>query len=199
MTKKPRRQRTKAGVPGTPGAKPSNGSKPGDNAAKMTLAEEREVFGSIRSHWIVAQSKMKIAKRAIDDVVAEAHASGFTKKALEIADDLATMKGEAKVKDAVELRLRIARLIGHPMGAQFDLFADAKPQPSVDRAFDEGQMASVENRPAKPDYSPETPEYDAYMRGFHEHQGTLAGGIKATDGADVRPRHLRQPGASAAE
>jgi hypothetical protein len=95
------------------------------------------------------------------------------------------------------------------MGQQYDLFERPAPMPAVDRAYDEGKMASMQNQPAKPPYDPSVPQYGAYMQGFHDHQATLAGGIKPLkdgsgggeggdddDKRDLRPRHLTQPDAS---
>jgi len=179
---KPRAPRTKANVPGGSAAGP-RAAKTGDNSANMTPDEERQLFTSIRGKWLSAQSALKVAESKVDDVVAEARGAGFTKKMLQIADDLLTTRGESKIKGEVTERLKVARMIGHPMGQQFDLFEKgvAAKVATVDRAYDEGKQASMENRPAKPADAPGTPGYDAYMRGFHDHQQSLAGGIKPLD------------------
>lgn len=172
------KKRTKPGVPGASG----NAGK-GDNSAKMTLGEQQTLFAQVRSHWIAAQSKIAIAKKLLSDVVAEAREAGFTKQMMEIADKLATTHGEAKITGEVSDRLHVARLMGHAMGAQYDLFEKAAKEgpATVDRSYDEGRQASASNQAAKPPYSPETPEYESYMQGFHDHQGEIAKGFKQPD------------------
>ena len=75
--------------------------------------------------------------------------------------------------------LQVARWLGHPMGAQLDMFEAPDRTPIADRAYDEGKQASIENRSAKPSYAPETEAYRSYMSGYHDHQRELAGGLKA--------------------
>jgi len=174
--------RTKANVPGGKAAG-KGPPRAGDNSKNLTPDEERALFLSVRGKWQAAQNAVKVAEAKVDDVVAEARSAGFTKKMLQIADDLVTTRGESKIKGEIGDRLKVARMIGHPMGQQYDLFEKgvAAKVATVDRAYDEGKQASMENRPAKPNDAPGTPGYEAYMRGFHDHQQTIAGGIKPLD------------------
>ena len=113
------------------------------------------------------------------DVVSALKADGFTKKQMQIADDLGTVKGAVKIETEVSDRLKVARWIGHALGAQMDLFEQPDRTPAVDIAYDEGKRASMTNARAKPDYAPSSPQYAWYMAGYHDHQRELAGGIRA--------------------
>lgn len=119
------------------------------------------------------------------EVKAALREDGFTVKLFDIADALGTVKGEARVVGEVKDRLQVARWMGHAMGNQLDLFEEPDRTPSDDVAYDQGKMASMENRAAKPPHDPSTSQYKAYMAGFHDHQRQLAGGIKAPDGVDA--------------
>ena len=197
-------QRTKANVPGAAGVAgigPGHNSKPAHN---LTPDEKRQLFLSHRTSWKAHLEKQKALDEARTKLVAALKNDGFTVKQFELADQLDTLKGEAKVSGEVKDRLQVARWIGHPMGAQLDLFADtgAKPgQPagaaSADAAYDKGKQASMENRPAKPQdegYAADSAQWNHYMAGYHEHQRELGGGIKAP--ADVNQSTMaQQPGA----
>lgn len=180
------RARTKPNVPGVAG---NARASAGNNSAKMSLAEEQELFTSVRRKWLEVESRQKVIDKQREDVVAEARAGGFTKKMLQIADDLATTRGEAKIKGELTDRLHVARLIGHPMGAQYDLFeagvAEKNAAGSVDRAYDAGRQQSINNEANKPAGAPGSPEYESHMRGYSEHQTELLGGIKKPGDTEV--------------
>jgi hypothetical protein len=176
-TGKPRTRKTKPDAPGTD-------VDPGDEKEALTPSERQALFLTHRTSWNEVQAKIKLAKKLETDVVATLKADGFSKKQMMIADDLGTTKGEAKVTAEVGDRLQVARWIGHSLGAQMDLFEQPDRTPSVDIAYEEGKRASITNKPAKPDYSPETPQYRAYMAGYSEHQRELLGGLKAPSSID---------------
>ena len=64
------------------------------------------------------------------------------------------------------------------LGKQLDLFVEADDFDVEGQAYSEGEEASRDNKAAQPVYQPGTPGFDAYMRGFHDHQEELAKGIK---------------------
>lgn len=176
--------RTRATAPRASAAKP-RAIKTGDNHVPLTFAQEQSLFLDHRRTIGAALALEEAAKKKRQDAEALARGDGFPTKLFKIARDLATTRGEARVEGDVGDRLKVARFIGHKMGAQWDLFeqASAKPEKSVDRAYDEGRQASAENRPAQPAGSPGSPEYDAHMRGFHDHQGSMLGrGIREPNG-----------------
>lgn len=183
MAKKPRsvngaRSQRSRGKPKTDPAAPG-GAAVGDNSAKRNSDEMGEAFRSHRSSWNGWKAKRAVVDALERDVKAALKSEGFTVKQFEIADQLGTLKGEAKVTGEVRDRLKVALWIGHPMGAQLDLFEQPDRTPVVDRAYAEGKAASMNDVAAKPPHAPDTEAYRAYMAGFHDHQRELAGGIKA--------------------
>lgn len=183
--KAPRTPKTK---PTAPGAPPSTARGIGDNsrnASRLTPAEEQKLFLQHRTSWNHWQAKLKVVEKIGIDVKAALKADGFKLAQFKIADQLTTVKGEAKVVGEVSDRLKVARWIGHAMGAQMDLF-ERKNEADVPvrvRAYEQGRQASIENRAAKPqdhNYAPATPGYEGYMNGFHDHQEEIsAAGFKA--------------------
>lgn len=176
VDKPPRKTRkTKSTAPGAdqmPGI--------GHNSDKRSAEEVRKLFLHHREPWRIAQANLTLAKKRLATVVADLKNDKFTKKQFEIADALDTISGEARITHEVSERLQVARWINHPMGAQLDMFNEPDRTPLVDRAYEEGKMASMSNKPAKPgNYAPGTEGYAAYLEGFHDHQGKLAAGIKA--------------------
>jgi hypothetical protein len=155
---KPRKPRAKK-------APVANGSKPGDNGPPdLTFDEKRALFLSHNGSVVEARAKVVAAKKILD----------FPKKEFDIARDLASgVRGETKIKADVTTRLRVARYIGHKLGAQYDLFAEPDRTPAVDTAYDAGKMASMNNEPRKPPHAPETEQYRAWVAGYNDHQGTL--------------------------
>jgi hypothetical protein len=162
----------------------------GGNGRPLTTADNRraadddmrELFLSHRRTWNGWMAKVKALAEVERDLKAALKADGFKVLQFQIADNLSgSPKQEQKVRAAVEDRLKVARWIGHPMGAQLDLFAQPDRTPSVDVAFDAGKMASMNNEPAKPPYDPNSEQFRQYMAGYHEHQGKLAKGFKPLD------------------
>lgn len=183
MAKRPKKPRAAKAAP------PANGSKKGDNGGPpLTFDEERALFLHHRELIETQETKLAAIKLVLDKLYADAKVDGkFTKEEFRIARDLAASpKREAKVQGDVRKRLRVARFIGHPMGAQFDLFEAPDRTPAVERAYDAGKQASMENRPRRPPYSPEVPQYEEWMSGYNAHQEMLAAGFKrpADVGAD---------------
>ncbi len=146
----------------------------------------REAFLVHRGTWNQLTAAQKALDKRWTDCKAALKADGYKVIHMQIADDLSgSPKQEAKVHVAVHDRLQVAQWVGHPMGAQLDLFAQPDRTPAVDRARDQGRQASMENKPCKPDYDPSTPQYQSYMEGYQEDQARIASGIqplKADDG-----------------
>lgn len=109
-----------------------------------------------------------------------AKAHGFDKADFDYAAKLETAEAEAKTRAQIARNLVIARFMGSDLGAQLDLFLAPDRTPAADRAYHEGQTASMSNTAAIPSYAPETEQYRQYMAGFHDHQASIAKGIKPT-------------------
>ena len=189
--------RTKATAPGADGPKPLDHNEKG---SRLTPDQERALFTSHRQLWNAHQAKQKALDEQRTKLVANLKNDGFKVLHMDIADALANPKGEKKQHDAVMDRLKVARWVGHPMGAQMDLFNQPDRTPAVDRAYDEGKQTSMEGRPKKPPYSPELPQYQRWMNGYDDDQerlratvgrGTSAaaasgGGVSSKDGDPVQ-------------
>jgi hypothetical protein len=164
-------------------------------AAKVDKAPEIAVRRRRGSNKVNEESKAlfldhhlpKIAR--LRDVVATAtanlrngyktaNADGFLKRDFDVAFRLKGQLGEKEIKAQIARDMTIAKWLGFAIGKQLDLFLDADDHDVEGQAYSEGEEASRENRPAEPIYAPGTPGFDAYMRGFHDHQEEMAQGIK---------------------
>lgn len=73
---------------------------------------------------------------------------------------------------------RIARFMNHPIGTEPDMFDEVDRTPAVDRAFDEGKIAGAAGKSASPPYDPGVPQHQAWLKGWHQAQETLAAAFK---------------------
>lgn len=146
-------------------AKGSN-SAPLDPKARELFLRDLEEYTKLRAAMTKAQTNL----RKFGKIVKQ---DGFTMRQIKLAFDIQTPEGEAVYRSLIANDLLAARYIGAEIGTQFDLFVKPGDVDPGDRAFHEGQKASMENRAAVPDYAPGTNEYDRYMAGFHEHQSSL--------------------------
>lgn len=168
---KPKNPKTKATVPGASGAVTT------DHNSRLTPDDERRLFLNHRTIWQTHQNKQKLLDEQRTKIVANLKGDGFKVKHMDIADALGNPKGEKRTSEEVQDRLKVAKWIGHPMGNQLDLFGQPDRTPSVDRAFDEGKQASMENKPCKPPYAPELPQYKTWMAGYAMDQERLQGTV----------------------
>lgn len=146
----------------------------------------RAGFNQHRQAWVQLTAKQKTLDKLWTDAKAALKADGYKVIQMQIADDLAgSPKQEAKVHVAVQDRLQVAKWIGHPLGAQLDLFAQPDRTPAVDRAYDLGKQAFMENQPAKPPYDSSTPQYAKWLEGHSDAQSAaLKKGIKPLETED---------------
>lgn len=183
-------------------AKSAGGKKGGKAAAKpaasggdgrpLSAADndaERALFINHRTAWNEWRAKLAVVEELEKDVKAALKNDGFTVKQMQIADQLAgNPKQEAKVRAEVEDRLRVAKWMGHPMGAQLDLFGQPDRTPSVDRAYDQGKQAAMEAATANPPYAPATPQAQSWLAGYHDEQAArLKRGIKPLEPKPEEP------------
>jgi hypothetical protein len=116
--------------------------------------------------------------------VAAIKVDGFLLLDMQVADDLSgSPKQEAKVRVAVERRLKVARWLGHPLGNQLDLFEKASPTATIDRAYDDGKRVGMEGGKADvPDHFVEAELLQAWTKGWHDGQAVkIRTGIKQAD------------------
>lgn len=122
-----------------------------------------------------AKAKITAATNALRLLYKTAKADGFLKKDFDDAFEMQGEEGEKKKKAAIARSLQIAQWLGYDLGTQLDLFAQDERVPAEDRAYAEGETASMQGKSASPDYHPSTPQHRAYMKGYHDHQAKLGG------------------------
>jgi hypothetical protein len=129
------------------------------------------------------KAKLNSANANLRNAYKQAKSDGFLKGDFDVAFQIQGADGEKAKKAAIARELTIAKWLGCDLGSQLDMFIEDARVPAVDRAYEQGQAASMKNEAAKPSYDPSTEQYRQYMAGFHEHQATLAKGIKPTNPA----------------
>lgn len=183
--------KTKATKPPKPekAPKPAKAAKAHNTAAANDQRNDDQIRAGFNQHrgvWVGLSAKQKTLDKLWTDAKAALKADGYKVIQMQIADDLAgSPKQEAKVQAAVQDRLQVAKWIGHPLGAQLDLFAQPDRTPAVDRAYDLGKQAFMENQPAKPPYDSSTPQYAKWLEGHSDAQSAaLKKGIKTLESED---------------
>jgi len=160
----------------------------GGNGRDLHLADnggnQEAIQASFLQHrnlWISAQAKLKVAEKALKEVVADAKSEGFLKLHFQIADALtAGPKKEAKVVGEVKNRIQVAKWIGHAMGKrvdlnQLDLFATDKPAGDpIQAAYDDGERTGMEGkRQEVPGQYSSNDLSQAWMSGWHKGQDAM--------------------------
>ncbi len=93
---------------------------------------------------------------------------GFTKNDFKFAKSLQD-KDVSVIIAEHERRIWIAKLFGHQLGRQTEMF-DEDRTPAEDRAYQEGHAAGMLRKENQPPYDPTTPQGQAWQKGFN--QGT---------------------------
>lgn len=154
--------------------------------SRLTDGEERELFGRHRTIWNSLNAKQKLLDEQWSRAKADIKADGFKVLHMNIADSLINPKGEKRVHGEVRDRLWVARMIGHALGRQFDLFEAPDRTPAIDRAYEEGRTASIENKPRQcTQYHETTEQFREFMRGYNDHQEELIARV-GTGGAEIQ-------------
>jgi hypothetical protein len=135
--------------------------------------------------------KIEAGKKAIEDATnalrihyKAAKADGFLKGDFDDAREMQKADGEKKKKAAIARSLKVARWMGYDLGAQLDMFLEPERVPASERAYSEGQTASMTGKPLKCDYHESTEQYREFVRGFQDHQTTLQSGFKKLEKAE---------------
>lgn len=147
---------------------------------KKTINEDGDKALFLHHLPKIAAGKKAIADatNALRTLYKTAKIDGFLKIDFDTAAKMQEAEGEKNKKAAIARDLTIAKWLGFDLGSQLDLFAEPERVPAVERAFAEGETASMTGKPANPDYHPSTPQHASYMKGFHDHQATLHKGFK---------------------
>jgi len=91
---------------------------------------------------------------------------GFTKADVKWAMEL-DEKDATEIIATMARRLRIARMFGHGVARQIEMF-DADRTPAEDRAYGEGLAAGKLRRDAANPYGADSPQGQAWQRGFND-------------------------------
>ena len=148
--------------------------------SNSTDPEKRALFIADKEKYAKAWERQKKATADVRNIAKTIKADGFTLRQIKLAIQLETPEGEAEFRSLVANDLLAAQYAGAQIGSQLQLFLeDVDRTPAADRAYEEGQRCSIENRAAIPPYDPSTEQYTKFMSGFHDHQSKIAGkGIK---------------------
>lgn len=142
----------------------------GDNSADPKL---KQIFLDTLPKVIRLKDRIASVTGELRAVYKDAQRDGFTKDQFETAILCSDPEGEAKVQEKIAKALQAAQFVGAMLGKNLLNFEEPDRTPAADRAFEEGQRASMENKAALPPYAPETEQYRRYMDGFHSHQASL--------------------------
>lgn len=123
------------------------------------------------------KKKIADATNALRILYKSAKADGMLKRDFDVAIEMQGAEGEKKKKAAIARELTIARWMGYDLGAQLDMFMEPERVPASERAYNEGQTASMTGKPLKCDYHESTEQYREFVRGFQDHQVTLQAGF----------------------
>jgi hypothetical protein len=202
MVKKAKAKTNKSGkIDGRSKAARAAKAGAGGNGRDLHLADNggndeamQASFLQHRNLWNNALAKLKVAEKALKEVVADAKAEGFLKLHFQIADMLAAgPKKEAKVVAAVKHRIEVAKWIGHAMGKrinlnQLDLFGpDAPAGDPVQAAYEHGEKAGLDGETANvPGQYSANDLSQAWLSGHHRGQATIQKGIKPLETAGQR-------------
>jgi len=141
---------------------------------KLFLDEHLPKIARLKALLATANSNLRNALKT-------AKSDGFLKRDFDVAFRLQTEPGEKAIKLEIARDCTIAGWLGYSLGKQLDLFLQDDPHDVEMMAYADGEEASRTGKPAAPIYAPGTLGYDAYMKGFHDHQEELHKGFKPID------------------
>lgn len=153
------------------------------NAPQMD-PKMRELALSHRDKFLRLQKALASAQVNMRAFGKEVKEDGLSMRQIKLMVELATPEGEAAWRALIASDLMAAQWQGAGIGQQLVLFLEPDRTPAVDIAFDEGTQASMTGGSPKPPYHPSTPQYTSWIKGFQEHQATLAEGFKKLEPAD---------------
>lgn len=134
-------------------------------------AKLKKTFIEMRDHFATLDERAKSAAGKRRQYSKEIKEAGYSMMQIKISLSLQTPEGEAEFKAEMANRLLAAAYSDADIGDQLSLFLDGDRTPAVDRAYKEGQTCAMKNEAAAPKYDPSTPQYTAFMEGYHEEQG----------------------------
>lgn len=118
------------------------------------------------------KAKLNTATANLRNAYKTAKSDGFLKSDFDEAFEIQGAEGEKKKKAAIARSLTIAKWLGCDLGSQLDLFVQDARVPAADRAYEEGQAASMKGESLKCEYHPATEQYRQFAKGYHDDQET---------------------------
>lgn len=177
-------------------AKAAIGHNSADPATRELFLQNKSEVDRLRDQAQKANGKYRAALK-------KAKGDGFPAYMFDVARQLETPEGEAEYIGKLDRQVQAAQFVGSTKVAQIaqlDLFEGIDRTDATERAYDEGQKASMENKAAKPPYAPGTAQHEAFLKGHADHQAKIAKGFKSTDKgakpAAEKERATRPPRAS---
>lgn len=207
MAKAPKTGSKKAGSkqakskapPKKPKAAKPQVDKPAPRAASKNHPLDPQEKALFHHHLPKVEAQRKKVATAVSDLrtlYKTAKADGFAKSDFDFAIEMRDAEKEKRAQAAIARQLVIARFMDAKLGDQLDLFLEDARIPATDKAYEQGQSDSMKGVTAKPSYAPESPQHQAYMKGYHDDQESrIKGGIKkkAEDAGDGRPKGSSPP------
>ena len=130
-------------------------------------------------------SDMAGTKGEIGGVYQRLKDTGFSKADIQWAFELED-KDASEIVATMERRLRIARMLGHRVARQFDMF-DADRTPAEDIAYSEGETAGKLRKANSNPYDPGTTQGQKWQTGFNDGTAFINKDLDAAMNGDPFP------------
>jgi len=156
-------QTVKAPAKASPAVAAAKKSPDTDKEAKALFLQALPKIAELKAKLNTANANLRNSYKA-------AKADGFLKKDFDTAFQIQGADGEKAKKAAIARELTIAKWLGCDLGSQLDLFVEDTRVPAADRAYEEGQAASMKGETANPEYHPATEQHRQFMAGYHDDQ-----------------------------
>ncbi len=142
--------------------------------------EQRALFLADKDRYAKALERQKKAQADVRAIAKTIKADGFSLAQIKLAIQLETPEGEADFRSLIANQLLAAQYAGAAIGSQLQLFLEDQDRtPAIDRAYAEGQAASMQGLTANPPYDPSTPQHSQWLMGYHDDtERRVSSGIK---------------------
>ena len=149
--------------------------------------EKRALFLADKDKYAKAIERQKKTTADVRNAAKTIKADGFTLRQVKLAIQLESPEGEAEFRSLIANDLLAAQYAGAQIGSQLQLFLEDKDRtPAVEAAYDEGVRDCIAGKKAKPDYSPESPQAQQYLTGYHDETARMVkGGITAPTSSEM--------------
>lgn len=136
-----------------------------DHNSEREQWEEQQFLNGLRQIKDL-ESDMAGTKGEIGGTYKRLEAVGFDKSDIAWAKEL-EKKDAPKVIATMQRRIRIAKMLGHSVGRQFEMFEKDRA-PATERAYDEGLAAGKMRKDAVNPYGADSKQGQEWQRGFND-------------------------------